>query len=78
MAEVIIGEIPDAEDSTKLLWTARCDDADHDLLGTSRPGIKRRRPEPRTSKPNTGPATGLEYMAVDRGPDWEGLQERSP
>ncbi len=34
MAEVIIGEIPDAEDSTKLLWTARCDDADHDLLGT--------------------------------------------
>lgn len=34
MVEVIIGEIPDAEDSTKMLWTARCDDPNHDLLGT--------------------------------------------
>lgn len=34
MVEVIIGEIPDARDSTKMLWTARCQDADHDLLGT--------------------------------------------
>jgi hypothetical protein len=32
-AEIIIGEIPAADDPTTLLWTARCNDADHDLLG---------------------------------------------
>jgi hypothetical protein len=32
-AEVIIGEIPDAHEPTRLLWTARCSDSDHDLLG---------------------------------------------
>jgi hypothetical protein len=31
--EVIIGEIPAAEDPTTLLWTARCTDASHGLLG---------------------------------------------
>ena len=32
-AEIIIGEIPTADDPTTMLWTARCTDADHDLLG---------------------------------------------
>jgi hypothetical protein len=32
-AEVIIGEIPAADDPTTLLWTARCTEPDHDLLG---------------------------------------------
>jgi hypothetical protein len=32
-AEIIIGEIPAAEDPTTLLWTARCTDPTHDLLG---------------------------------------------
>jgi len=32
-AEVFIGEIPAPEDSTTMLWTARCSDAGHDLLG---------------------------------------------
>ena len=31
--EVFIGEIPAPEDSTTMLWTARCDDAAHGLLG---------------------------------------------
>jgi hypothetical protein len=32
--DVIIGEIPAADDPTVLLWTARCSEPDHDLLGT--------------------------------------------
>ena len=32
--EVIIGEIPDADDITVMRWTARCSDPEHDLLGT--------------------------------------------
>jgi hypothetical protein len=32
-AEIIIGEIPDTDDPTTMLWTARCTDEDHDLLG---------------------------------------------
>ncbi len=32
-AEIIIGEIPAAEDPTTLFWTARCTEATHDLLG---------------------------------------------
>ncbi len=32
-AEIIIGEIPAADDPTTMLWTARCTNADHDLLG---------------------------------------------
>jgi hypothetical protein len=32
-AEIIIGEIPAADDPTTMLWTARCTEADHDLLG---------------------------------------------
>lgn len=31
--EVIIGEIPKAEDPTTMCWTARCTEAEHDLLG---------------------------------------------
>ena len=31
--DVIIGEVPAADDPTVLLWTARCSDLDHDLLG---------------------------------------------
>jgi hypothetical protein len=31
--EVFIGEIPAPEDSTTILWTARCNDASHGLLG---------------------------------------------
>jgi hypothetical protein len=33
-AEVIIGEIPDEHDLTKMLWTARCTFPEHGLLGT--------------------------------------------
>lgn len=33
MPEIIVGEIPAAEDPSTLLWTARCSDARHDLLG---------------------------------------------
>jgi hypothetical protein len=32
-AEIIIGEIPATDDPTTMLWTARCTDEDHDLLG---------------------------------------------
>jgi hypothetical protein len=32
-AEVIIGEIPDADDHLRMLWTARCSSSAHDLLG---------------------------------------------
>ena len=32
-AEMIIGEIPAADDPTIMLWTARCTDPAHDLLG---------------------------------------------
>lgn len=32
-AEIIIGEIPAAEDPTTMLWTARCTETAHDLLG---------------------------------------------
>jgi hypothetical protein len=32
--EVVVGEIPDAEDLTHMLWTARCDYPEHGLLGT--------------------------------------------
>jgi hypothetical protein len=31
--EVIIGEIPDADDISVMRWTARCSDPEHDLLG---------------------------------------------
>jgi hypothetical protein len=31
--DVIIGEVPAADNPTVLLWTARCGDPDHDLLG---------------------------------------------
>jgi predicted RNA binding protein with dsRBD fold (UPF0201 family) len=33
-AVVVLGEIPDAEDLTHMLWTARCTSSLHDLLGT--------------------------------------------
>lgn len=32
-AEIVIGEIPAAEDPTTMLWTARCTETAHDLLG---------------------------------------------
>jgi hypothetical protein len=32
-AEIILGEIPAADDPTTVLWTARCTEEDHDLLG---------------------------------------------
>ena len=32
--DVIVGEIPAAEDPTSLWWTARCTDPHHDLLGS--------------------------------------------
>jgi hypothetical protein len=32
-AEVIVGEIPLADDPTSLVWTVRCSDPGHDLLG---------------------------------------------
>ena len=31
--EVVIGEIPAADEPTTMVWTARCSDATHDLLG---------------------------------------------
>lgn len=31
--EIVIGEIPASEDPTTLIWTARCTDLTHDLLG---------------------------------------------
>ena len=31
--EVIIGEIPDADDISVMRWTARCSDPEHELLG---------------------------------------------
>ncbi len=31
--EIIIGEIPRAEDPTTMCWTARCTEATHDVLG---------------------------------------------
>lgn len=31
--EIIIGEIPRAEEPTTMCWTARCTEAAHDLLG---------------------------------------------
>lgn len=31
--EIIIGEIPAADDPTTMLWTARCTEMAHDLLG---------------------------------------------
>jgi len=34
LAEVIIGEIPDAHRLSHLLWTARCTVPSHGLLGT--------------------------------------------
>ena len=30
---VVVGEIPAAHDPTTMLWTARCEDTEHDLLG---------------------------------------------
>lgn len=32
-AEIIIGEVPAEDDPTTLLWTARCTEPTHDLLG---------------------------------------------
>jgi hypothetical protein len=32
--DVVVGEIPDPEDLSRMLWTARCDCAEHGLLGT--------------------------------------------
>lgn len=32
-AEVFVGEIPAEHDPTTMLWTARCSDPSHDLLG---------------------------------------------
>lgn len=32
-AEVFVGEIPAEDDPTTMLWTARCSDPSHDLLG---------------------------------------------
>jgi hypothetical protein len=32
-AEVVIGEIPAADEPTTMLWTARCSEPAHDLLG---------------------------------------------
>jgi hypothetical protein len=32
-SEVVIGEIPAADDPTTMLWTARCSEPSHDLLG---------------------------------------------
>jgi|ERR1022692_3299809 hypothetical protein len=32
-AQVIVGEIPDEDDLTKMLWTARCTFPPHGLLG---------------------------------------------
>ena len=32
-AQIIIGEIPAANDPTRMLWTARCTEPTHDLVG---------------------------------------------
>jgi hypothetical protein len=32
-ATVVVGEIPAADDPTNMLWTARCSEQSHDLLG---------------------------------------------
>jgi hypothetical protein len=32
-SEVFIGEIPAPEDTTTMLWTVRCSEPSHDLLG---------------------------------------------
>jgi hypothetical protein len=34
LGEVIVGEIPDANDLSRMLWTARCTIPAHGLLGT--------------------------------------------
>jgi hypothetical protein len=34
LGDVIIGEIPDAHDLARMLWTARCTVPSHGLLGT--------------------------------------------
>jgi hypothetical protein len=34
LEEVIVGEIPDASDLARMLWTARCTNPSHGLLGT--------------------------------------------
>jgi hypothetical protein len=34
LIDVVVGEIPDPERLAHMLWTARCEDAAHDLLGT--------------------------------------------
>src|SRR5665213_1453473 len=34
LGEVIVGEIPDADDLTRMVWTARCTIPAHGLLGT--------------------------------------------
>jgi hypothetical protein len=34
LGQVIVGEIPDADDLTHMLWTARCTIPAHGLLGT--------------------------------------------
>src|ERR1035441_330621 len=34
LGEIIVGEIPDADDLTRWLWTARCTVPTHGLLGT--------------------------------------------
>lgn len=34
LEEVVVGEIPDASDITRMLWTARCTNPAHGLLGT--------------------------------------------
>ncbi len=34
LAQVIVGEIPDAADASHMLWTARCTLPAHGLLGT--------------------------------------------
>jgi hypothetical protein len=33
-AEVVVGEIPDADDLTRMLWTARCTFPPHGILGS--------------------------------------------
>ncbi len=32
-AEVVVGEVPSSHDFAHMLWTARCSERDHDLLG---------------------------------------------
>jgi hypothetical protein len=38
LAEVIVGEIPDAHNLAHMLWTARCTVPSHGLLGTFESG----------------------------------------